>query len=143
MPFCIHYFPGQNCKTLTDNSNAIYGDYKIQADRGNTDTFHECLNDPLRNSGLTKDCSSSLDQDCSSEIDFSNGNYCVSKGSISILYDACHKLRRIDSWVVIGDLKSDYEDHGIIKMKKLANLGAIYITIDKANVTRRMLKYQR
>ena len=145
MPFCIPYFPGQNCKTLTltGDSNAVYGDFKIQADTGNTGTFNECLNDSHGNSGFTKDCSLSSDQDCSLDIDFFNGNYCTSKGSISILHDACHQLRRIDSWGVIGDLKSDYEDHGIIKMRKLANLSAIYITIDKANVTRRMLKYQR
>ena len=128
---------------MTDGSNAAYGDFKIQADTGNTDTFNERLNDSRGNSGVTKDCSLSSDQDCSLEIDFCNGNYCTSKGRISILYDACHKLSGIDSWVVIGDLKSDYEDHVIIKMKKLANLGAIDVTIDKVNVTRRMLKYQR
>lgn len=158
MAFCISYFPDQNCKpsTLTDDSNTVYGEFKIQTNTGNTDTFNECLNDSLGNSGLTKDCSLSSDQGSSLQIDFSNRNYRTSKDRISILYDACHKLRRLDSWVVIGDLKinyeswvvigdpkSDYENHLIITMKKLANLGAIYITIDKANVTRRMLKYQR
>lgn len=158
MAFCIPYFPDQNCKpsTLTDDSNTVYGDFKIQTNAGNPDTFNESLNDSPGNSGLTKDCSLSSDRDSSLEIDFSNGNYCTSKGRISIWYDACHKLRRLDSWVVIDDLKSnyeswvtigdrknDYEDHLIITMKKLANLGAIYITIDKANVTGRMLKYQR
>lgn len=128
---------------MTDDSNTVYGEFKIQTNTGNTDTFNERLNDSLGNSGLIKDCSLSSDQGFSLEIDFSNRNYCTSKGRISILYDACHKLRRLDSWVVIGDLKSDYENHLIITMKKLAHLGAIYITIDKANVTRRMLKYQR
>ena len=141
---------------MTDDSNTVYGEFKIQTNTGNTDTFNECLNDSLGNSGLTKDCSLSSDQDSSLEIDFSNGNCCTWKGRISIWYDVCHKLRRLDSWVVIDDLKSnyeswvtigdrknDYEDHLIITMKKLANLGAIYMTIDIANVTRRMLKYQQ
>ena len=145
MLFRIPYFPGQIRKTLTltDDSNAVCGDFKMQADTGNTDTFNECLNDSLGNSGLTEDCSLSSDQGYSLEIDFFNGNYCTSKGNTNILYDVCHQLRRIDLWVVICDLKSDFEDHGIIKMKNLANLGAICITIDKVNVTRRMLKYHR
>ena len=59
-------------------------------------------------SALATDCRS--DRDFSSEIDNSDSNHCILKGSCSVLYETCDKLKDPNLCMAIGDLSNDYGD---------------------------------